>query len=129
MAGTSPKPRLLLAVWWDGSGAAGTTLGTWATLCALAGCRVNLSQRPTLTLDDRKWSPRLLMRANGGLYLDPHSVQVGKQCSVLLPGGPISARLLVQEVGKQVTATVQLRESSVNLSSGDVLGLGAGCHH
>ena len=48
---------------------------------------------------------------------------------MLLPGGPIRARLFVQEVGKQVTSTVQLGEASVNLDSGDVLGLGAGCHH
>lgn len=64
----------------------------------------DLSQRLPLTLDNRRWSPCLLGWANRGLYLDPHSVEVGQQGAVLLPDCPVSSRLFVQELGKTVAA-------------------------
>src|SRR5450631_1126127 len=89
-----------------GSGTAAPTLG------APAGSRGDPSQRLPLALDDRRWSRRLLGFSDHGLHLDPHPVQVAEQGAVLLPDRPVGTRLLVQELGKQVAAAVQLGQSA-----------------
>src|SRR5450631_922031 len=91
--------------WRGGSGPPAAAIG------ALSGCGDHLSKGSSLTLDDRRRSPRLLGRADCCLYLDAHPVQVGEQGSVLLPDRPIRKSLLMEELGEPVAAAVKLCQS------------------
>ena len=79
-----------------------------------------MTQRSPLSLDDRRWSPLLIRRADRGLYLDPHPVQGSEQGSVLLPDSAIRTRLRVQDLGEAVAAEVHLGESLVDLGPGNL---------
>src|SRR5664280_1651853 len=117
--------------WWPASArsrGAGSRM-TPPALGTLAGGRNDVPQRSPLTLDHGGPAPHLLRWSHRRLDLDPHPVQVGQKGSVLLPGRTIRSRLLVQELGKLVTAVVQLQKPSVNLRSGDVGGVGARGDH